>query len=163
MSDLTPAELASFAAVWNETAVLRWLGFRLIFPEGRRVVVELSDVKPGHRGGKGSNAINGGVLAAMYDFAIGCCSVVSPPLRRSATTQLSMSFERAVRGDLARCEAAVDRATKNLLFVSARITDEQGNVCSRATGLVSLLEGVSYEDWMFALGPTVSPGVEAGR
>ncbi len=153
MSDLSSAELASFAAVWNETAVLRWLGFRLAFPGDKRVIVLLSDVKPGHRGGKGTDAINGGVLAAMFDFAIGCCSVVSPPLRRSATTQLSMSFERAVRGDLAQCEAEVDRATKNLLFVSARIKDERGNICSRATGIVSLLEEVRLEDWVTALGP----------
>ncbi len=47
----------------------------------------------------------------------------------------------------------VDRATKNLLFVSARIKDERGNICSRATGIVSLLEEVRLEDWVTALGP----------
>ena len=156
-------ELGSFCAVWNETAVIRWLGFRLAFSGGSKAIVELSDVKPGHRGGKGSDAINGGALAAMYDFAVGCCSMIAPPLRRSATTQLSMNFERAVRGNLARCEAVIERETKHLLFVSARITDAEGNVCSRATGIVSLGVETTYDQWIEALGPRLAENGWTGR
>ena len=65
--------------------------------------------------------------------------------------QLNMSFERAVRGAGARCEAVIERAAGTLLFVSARITDGDGLVCARCSGLVALGKAVSLEDWTRSL------------
>lgn len=145
---LTKEQLARFADTWNQSAMLQWLGFTMEFPSTDIARVSIAKVHAGHRGGKGTSAVNGGALAALYDFAIGCVAVIAPPpLRRSATAQISVSFERAVRGDKVVCEARIDRATKNLIFASAHILDEKGQICSHATGLVSLGEPVDYEEW----------------
>jgi uncharacterized protein (TIGR00369 family) len=133
----TADELARLASLWNQAEVLRHLGLRISFhPE--RVVVELPEVRDEHRGGLGTSAVNGLVLAGMFDLAVGSTVVLVDTHRRSATVQLSMSFERAVFGGSARCEAVVDRAGQRTLFASARILDEQGQVCARCQGVVAI-------------------------
>ena len=91
-----------------------------------------------HRGGLGTSAVNGLVLAGMFDLALGSTVVLVHPHRRSATIQLSMSFERAVFGNSARCEAVIDRLGQRTLFASARILDEQGVVCARCQAVVAV-------------------------
>jgi acyl-coenzyme A thioesterase PaaI-like protein len=144
---LTQAQLDAFAASWNEGAVVRHHGFLISYPRGERAVITLAEVQEHHRGGLGADAVNGGILASMFDFAIGCTSVLAPPLRRSATIQISMSFERAVRGDSVRCEARIERTTGTLLFVTAEAIDAKEVVCSRATGIVSLGKPIDLDGW----------------
>ena len=77
--------------------MLRHQGMRVAF-QPDRVVVELPEVRPEHLGGLGTSAVNGMVLAGLFDLAVGSTVVLVDPRRRSATVQLSMSFERAVFG-----------------------------------------------------------------
>ncbi len=148
---LSQEELDRFAAGWSATPVLGYFGFQLSFPERARVEIVIDPLREGQRGGLGTAAANGGIIAATYDFAIGCVPLLVPPLRRSATVQLSMSFERALRGSRLRCVARLDRATKELVFASASMFDEQGQECSRATGLVKLGHEVAFDEWLRAL------------
>ncbi|HZN93318.1 MAG TPA: hypothetical protein VFB81_11475, partial [Myxococcales bacterium] len=56
------------------------LSATLSFPEpGDRVLVRIDPVLPLHRGGMGTDAINGGMLAAMFDFVIGMTRRWSTP------------------------------------------------------------------------------------
>ncbi|MFT3696727.1 MAG: PaaI family thioesterase [Kofleriaceae bacterium] len=145
------ADLDDFARGWNQTDVLRYLGFHMAFPDQRTVEVSLPKVMGQQRGGKGTDAINGGILAALYDFALGATSLLVVPIRRSATVQLSMSFEKAVRGNSARCVARVDRSTKNLVFSAAELYDEAGTMCSRAQGVISLGAPTTLAEWRDAI------------
>ncbi|HEY0250533.1 MAG TPA: PaaI family thioesterase [Kofleriaceae bacterium] len=120
------ADLDDFARGWNQSDTLKYLGFEMVFPDTASVEVRLPKVSGPQRGGKGTDAINGGILAALYDFALGATSLLLLPTRRSATVQLSMSFEKAVRGNSARCVARMDRATKHLIFAAAELYDEAG-------------------------------------
>ena len=96
-----PDVLALYTAAFNESAPFKALGLQLSFPNAEEVQLDLT-VRAEHRGGLGTDAVNGGVLAAMFDFAIGCTPALIDPTRRTATLQLSMSFERPVRGDRVR-------------------------------------------------------------
>jgi uncharacterized protein (TIGR00369 family) len=103
------------------------------------VVVTIPGVRPEHRGGLGmASAINGAVIAALFDLALGCTPALLDPTKRCATLQLSMSFQRPLTGDSVRAEAEIDSHGKNTLFASARILDGQGAVCARAQGVVRL-------------------------
>jgi acyl-coenzyme A thioesterase PaaI-like protein len=133
----TPEELDAVARLWNESQILRHLGLRIRF-EPSKVVVELPEVRPEHLGGLGTTAVNGLVLAGMFDLALGSTVVLVDPHRRSATVQLSMSFERAVSGNSARCEAVIDRVGQRTLFASARILDEKGGICARCQAVVAM-------------------------
>ena len=146
----TADELTRLASLWNQSEVLRNLGLRIGF-QPDRVVVDLPEVRAEHLGGLGTSAVNGLVLSGMFDLAVGSTVVLVDPRRRSATVQLSMSFERAVFGRSARCEAWVDRAGQRTLFASARILDEQGQVCARCQGVVAVSRQTLE-------GPQLNPG-----
>jgi uncharacterized protein (TIGR00369 family) len=140
----TLEELARAADFLNRSAPLAHAGLRLSFPSTELVVAELPEVKPEHRGGLGTSAVNGGVLAAVFDLVTGCTALLVNAKQRSATVQLSMSFERAVFGDSLRAEARIDTRGQRTLFASARLLDAQGQVCARCQAVVALTRaGVS--------------------
>ena len=134
----TVEELARAAKLLNATTPMRHAGFRVSFPTTDLVVAEVPAVGSEPRGGLGTSAVNGGVLAALFDLVTGCTAALVDPRRRSATVQLSMSFERPVVGDSLRAEARIDRRTRRTLFASARILDGRGQVCARCQAIVAL-------------------------
>src|SRR3954449_5560493 len=109
MSD-TPAgrptreQLETYARRFNENIALQAFGLRMDPPGNDRVIIRLDPILPPHRGGLGTSAVNGGVLAAIFDLAIGSTPALIDPTRRTATMQLSISFEKPVHGDRLSCE-----------------------------------------------------------
>lgn len=136
----TADQLARYANEFNESQTLQHFGVKLSFPEGERVRILLDPIRPEQRGGLGSDAVNGGILAAMFDLAIGCTPALLDPTKRNATTQLSIFFERPLRGRAMIAEAWINSAGKVLLYASAEIKDVEGQVCARATGMVRLTD-----------------------
>ena len=134
----TLEQLARYSEAFNQSATLAHFGMKVRFPNIDTVEVLLDPVRPEQRGGMGSDAINGGVLAAMFDLVIGCSPALVDPTRRSATVQLSMNFMSAVRGDRISARAQITRAGEKLIFAAASIYDAQGLECASATGLSRL-------------------------
>jgi len=132
----TAEQLARYAELFNASTALNLFGVRLSFPDNETVRVDIDPVKPEHRGGLGTDAVNGGVLAAIFDLAIGCTPALLDPTRRNATIQLSMSFERATRGDSLSALAWIDRAGETLMFSTAVIRDASGDECARCQGVL---------------------------
>ena len=106
----------------------------------------------GQRGGLGTDAVNGGVLAAIFDLVIGCTPALVDPSRRSATVHLSMSFMRAVRGNKVVARAKIDRAGELLLFASAQIFDEKDVLCATCNGMSRL----SDLPWLSGESPAIN-------
>jgi uncharacterized protein (TIGR00369 family) len=131
-------QLARYSAAFNQSATLSHFGMKVTFPDLDTVEVVLDPVLPAQRGGMGSDAVNGGVLAAMFDLVIGCAPALVDPTRRSATVQLSMNFLNAARGDRLVARAHVTRAGERLVFAAATLLDAQGQECASATGLSRL-------------------------
>jgi acyl-coenzyme A thioesterase PaaI-like protein len=131
--------LAEQAQRWNAHASLRALGAELSYPNGSAVRIEVNQISPALRGGLGDDAVvNGGALSAVCDLIIGSTSALVE-MSSSATVQLSIRFERPLRGERIVGEARVDHHTGRTLFASAEIRDELGNVCVRCQGIVALL------------------------
>lgn len=131
-------QLARYAEAFNQSATLAHFGMKVRFPNVDTVEVVLDPVQPQQRGGLGSDAVNGGVLAAMFDLVIGCAPALVDPTRRSATVQLSINFMSAVRGDNILARSHVTRAGQKLIFAAASIFDGAGQECASATGLSRL-------------------------
>jgi uncharacterized protein (TIGR00369 family) len=148
----TQEQLDRYAEQFNQSQTMRFFGARLSFPQGQKVVISLPEVRPEHRGGLGTAAINGGILSALFDYAIGCTPALKDPTRRAATMQLSISFERPVLGDSIRAEATIDSAGTSTLFASARMYDAQGQVCARCQGVVKL----SRMKWASGQSPAIN-------
>ncbi len=134
----SPQQLERYAELFNESVTLKYFGVRIAFPEGKRVEIRLDHIRPEHRGGLGTSAVNGGVLAALFDLAIGCTPALVDPTKRTATMQLSISFEKPVFGDSLRVESKVNSVGKSILFATAKIFDSQGTECARCQGVVRI-------------------------
>lgn len=146
------ALLRRYAEGFNASETLRYFNATLSFPSEELVRATIDPILDSQRGGLGSEAVNGAILAGMFDLVIGCAAALVQPTKRAATMQLSMNFERAVRGDRLVAEAWVDRATRSVLFASAHIKDERGQVCAHAQGLVHL----SDKPWKDGGSPAVN-------
>lgn len=146
-----PRELLErYAQSFNDT--LQPMNAKLSFPEPPdRVLVRIDPILTLHRGGLGTSAVNGGVLAALFDLVIGTTPALLDPTRRTATVQLSMSFERPVMGDWFSAEGWIDRVGSALIFSSAVVKNAQGVVCSRCTGLVKMSQKAWTPGWKLGI------------
>jgi uncharacterized protein (TIGR00369 family) len=144
------ALLQRYADDFNRSGLLHPFGARLSFaPGARRSIISVDQVLPVMRGGLGTAAVNGGVLAALFDVALGTAASLLDPLRATATVQLSMRFERPVTGDSLRCEGWVEQGGKSLVFTAAHVLDAAGEICARAEGVVR----VSQKPWAKGASP----------
>ena len=137
----TLESLQALADVWNSSPPMRHLGARLEFDRVDRVRAVIDPVKPYHRGGMGTDAVNGPVLAGLFDLAIGTVGWLTRPDSRSATVTLAMTFLRPTRGNRVVVEARLLRAGTNLTFAAAEVFDERGEVTARCDGSVTVARG----------------------
>ncbi len=149
----TPETLAAYAAAFNGSATLQHFGVTIDFPSLERVRATIHPLRQELRGGLGSDAaVNGGVLAAMFDLVLGCCAALVDPTKRTATMQLSMSFMRPLVGSRLLAEAWIDRAGRDTLFCSASIAGDSGEIVARAQGVVKL----TGRPWLDGASPAIN-------
>ncbi len=137
--------LNALAKTWNDSPPMRQLGARLDFTRVDRVRAVLDPVQPFHRGGMGTDALNGAVLAGLFDLAIGAVGRLTRPETRSGTVSLSMLFFKPTRGDRVAVEGRLLRSGMNLIFATAEIFDGNGEVTARCDGTVAVAHG-RFED-----------------
>ncbi|MDB6002052.1 MAG: hypothetical protein JWP52_3751 [Rhizobacter sp.] len=121
---------------WNEKAFMRWAGLRVLSAEAGVAVLELA-VQDHHRGGGGTRAVNGAILAYMHDVVQGVAisSLVGPEVLRMATLNLAVDYPRLlVCEERALVEARVLRLGATIAFCDSEFRDAGGNVCSRCHG-----------------------------
>ena len=99
------------------------------------------------RGGGGSaDVINGGVIAYMFDAALGCAiasaNLARPEMRsidprelRQSTINLDISYIEAAAGPRFEAHGQVVRAGRGMAFAEGRLLDADGRVCATAKGI----------------------------
>jgi acyl-coenzyme A thioesterase PaaI-like protein len=133
--------LRALAEIWNAAPPMAHFGARLEFTRIDRVRAVIDPVQPFHRGGMGTEAINGVVLAGLFDLAIGTVGWLTRPESRSATVNLAMAFFRPTQGERIVAEARLVRAGMNLIFAAAEIADAAGEVTARCDGICAVALG----------------------
>ena len=137
----TLESLRSLARAWNESPPMQRFGARLEFERLDRVRAVVDPVEPYHRGGMGTDAVNGVVLAGLFDLIIGTVGFLTRPDTRSATVSLAMTFLRATRGDRVVVEGRAIRIGTTLTFAAAEVFDGSGRVTARCDGTVAVAAG----------------------
>jgi uncharacterized protein (TIGR00369 family) len=103
-------------------------------------VLEL-DVEEHHRGGGGSEAVNGAIAAYAFDCALGTASASTwdDDVRAQVTVTMNVNYLRMARAErLLRLTAEVAQRGRSLVFVSGELLDENGETCATATGTYRL-------------------------
>ena len=138
--------LQALARTWNGAPPMKQIGVRLDFTRVDRVRAVIDPVQPFHRGGMGTDAVNGAVLAGLFDLAIGTVGWLTRPETRSATVTLAMTFLRPTRGDRIAVEARLLRGGMNLIFAAAEIFDAENQVTARCDGTCAVAMGKFSEN-----------------
>lgn len=141
--------LGTLAEVWNAGPPMKHFGARLEFTRIDRVRAVIDPVQPFHRGGMGTDAVNGVVLAGLFDLVIGTVGWLARPEARSATVNLAMAFLRPTRGDRVVAEARLVRSGLNLIFAAAEITDGAGEVTARCDGTCAVAHGKTDSEQIY--------------
>lgn len=138
---LSPTELEEFAVEWNEHPGMRHMGARLDLSTPGLVRTVVDPILPEHRGGLGTEAVNGAMIAGLFDLVIGLSGYLQTAGRRAGVAQLSIQFLRPVLGDRFEVIGRPVRAGKTLVFATAELIDERGVPCARCDGIVAVAGG----------------------
>jgi len=144
---LSPEVVAAFWQRWGSNTFLSAQGLELELGDAGRVVVHLRAPTAVQRGGGGSaDVINGGVIAYMFDAALGCAiasaNLARPEMRsidphelRQSTINLDISYVEAAAGPRFEAHGQVVRAGRGMAFAEGRLLDSDGRVCATAKGI----------------------------
>ncbi|NOJ24169.1 PaaI family thioesterase [Vibrio coralliilyticus] len=125
----------------NELPLFKALGFRIVHLDETSVVLHLDEENPCYRGGFGvlqNVGVNGSVICAALEAAIGVCGYASLGHQPAGVIEFSAKILRIVRGGSPFIKAQVDRKSASLAFVSATLESARGGVCAQASGICAL-------------------------
>lgn len=139
---LGSARTAEQRQIWqdqvNAAPFTRQLGLRVDMADPQLLCVHLDQIRPYHRGGLGTPAVNGAILSAMFDIGLGLAGGQQYPERPTGTIDLSIKLMKPTLGPQLRLYAwAVERRT-NVVFVEAELHDDTNGVTLIGQGLVGV-------------------------
>jgi uncharacterized protein (TIGR00369 family) len=123
---------------WNEHPGMRHMGARVSISEDGTVHAVIDPLQPYHRGGLGTEAVNGAVIAGVFDLVIGLAGYQHTLERRAGVAQLNIHYLRPVEGDRLDVAGRPVRVGRNLVFAAAELRDERGVLCATADGIVAV-------------------------
>jgi uncharacterized protein (TIGR00369 family) len=131
---------ADFMERWNASAFWTWPGARLeeVRPGYARAVLT---VQPQHRGGGGTQALNGGIMAYLFDGLVSAAarSVAGEGYKALSTVSLQIQYRKLLEVQSeAVAIAEVASAGKSTVFVEARILNDAGEACAVCSAIVRL-------------------------
>lgn len=127
-----------------------WAGLRIIEAKDGHSTLEL-DVQHHHRGGGGTDAVNGGIVAYMFDGLLGTAvrSIWTDDIVGQVTITLNIQYQRMIAAKHRIVgHGRVVRAGSSIVFVEGEVLDESGQVAAECTGIYRIFrkkEGAKLE------------------
>ncbi|MGE3726077.1 MAG: PaaI family thioesterase [Candidatus Sericytochromatia bacterium] len=135
---LSAEECQEMARLWNANPVLQMMGVKIDLSSPDAIRARIDPLLPQHRGGLGSDAVNGAVISGLFDLMIGLVGIVNSQKHRTGTVQLNIQFVRPLRGAVLLAESRLTKAGKALVFARSEIRDQAGNICASCEGIASV-------------------------
>lgn len=119
-SDTLDVQLVQF----NARQEIRWFGLQGLFQPPGEAMVYFKDARSGILGGGGTDAVNGGVIAAGFDGAFVLAGLGHYETNTVVTLELSIKFLDLAKNpqSLAWC-AHIVRTSKRFAFAEAKLID----------------------------------------
>jgi acyl-coenzyme A thioesterase PaaI-like protein len=130
-------EMESF---FNASIQLRHSGIRVDLTDISKPLVIIDEVQEYHKGGVGTEAVNGAVIAMLADLAIGLLGLSHYADGMTATSNLSINYIKPLMAKKVTVQAEATEVVGKRIFGIVRVMNETGEVCSYATG--SLAKGI---------------------
>jgi len=134
---LDDATRSQVAARMNALASMRMIGARFDLADPHVVRLGLAEVAEHHLGGLGSRAINGAVIAGLFDAALGVAGTLQFGGQRAGTVELSIKLMRPAFEAPIEVLSIALKHSPHLAFTEAELYAE-GRLCAVASGIVAL-------------------------
>lgn len=134
---LDDSERHAWAEQFNRLPAVRAFETAIDLSNPSIVRVALDTVRKHHLGGLRLRAVNGAVLAGLFDCALGVAGTLQFRDKRAGTCELSMKFMRAVFDSPIEVFAACVKRTDTLAFTESALYSN-GRLCATATGMVAV-------------------------
>ena len=121
----------------NGLASMRMIGARVDLADPLVVRIGLAEVAEHHLGGLGTRAVNGAVIAGLFDAALGVAGTLQFGGRRAGTVELSIKLMRPAFEAPLEVLAIALKHSPHLAFTEAELHAE-GRLCAVASGIVAL-------------------------
>lgn len=125
---------------WNDALFMKWAGMRITGAKDGQATIELQ-VEEHHRGGGGTQAVNGGIISYMLDTVLGAAvhSTWNDGVVAQVTVHLDVSYLTLVRAEsVVRGKAQVTRTGRSTVFVEGEIFTGDGDLGATGTGVYHL-------------------------
>ncbi|MFN8671921.1 MAG: PaaI family thioesterase [Candidatus Sericytochromatia bacterium] len=136
--NLTQEERITIQNNWNNHISLKAMGVRLDLSDDLALKCFIDKVNDFHRGGMGTEAVNGAVLSALFDLTIGLVGYINSNNKRTGTVQMNINFLRPLKGNKVIAEGKLIKKGKSLIFARAEVFDENNELCAFADGISSV-------------------------
>ena len=126
---------------WNDKLYMQWAGLRMLEVQDGRSQLELT-IEPHHRGGAGTEAINGAILSYMHDIAQGAAvrSLLPPAQNALATINLHIDYLELLHAERTLVAVGkVVRLGRGIAFGESEVRDASGRLCTRCVGTFRVL------------------------
>jgi acyl-coenzyme A thioesterase PaaI-like protein len=121
-------------AHFNHGNFVRHMGFSVSLVDPQQPRCSIKKHADFQLGGVGQDFVNGGVIAAMFDFVIGLTALRFASLGNFATTNVNISLIRPVKQSGAYATAKCNRQIGRRLLVESVLFDGEDNPCCHANG-----------------------------
>ena len=126
---------------FNASVQLKQMHLRIDLSNPAQPMVWIDQVQEMHKGGVGTEAVNGAVIAMLVDLAIGLLGVRHYAEGMTATSNLNINYVKPLLAKKVMVRAEETEVIGKRIFGIARVMNEKGEVCAYATG--SLAKGIS--------------------
>ncbi len=130
---------------WNNKLYMQWAGLRMLEAQEGRARLELA-IEEHHRGGAGTQAVNGAILSYMHDIVQGAAvrSLLPPAQNALATINLHIDYVELLRAErTVIAEGRVVRLGRGIAFGESDVRDASGRLCTRCVGTFRVLSHVA--------------------
>lgn len=125
---------------FNASAQLKQMHIRVDLSDVKQPQVCIDEVLEVHKGGIGTEAVNGAVIALLVDLAIGLLGIRHYAEGMTATSNLNINYVKPLMATKVVVRAEETEVIGKRIFGIARVMNEKGEVCAYATG--SLASGI---------------------
>ncbi|MBB4132048.1 MULTISPECIES: PaaI family thioesterase [unclassified Xanthomonas] len=137
-----------FHDVLDRSPLFQSLGLSVVTLSADSVCLAIAEPHPTHGGAFGDltqPGINGAVLCAALEAAIGLCGHAALGHTPAGVIELSVKLLRQVRRLPCQVTARLERQAPGLAFASAVLTNARGTPCALASGIVVATRGAAAE------------------
>ena len=127
--------------IFNRSGQLKHMGARVDLTQPESPVAVIDEVADIHKGGFGSDAVQGGIIAGLAELALGLLGLMHYKDGMTATAQITVHYLKPFRTKSITARAFTQKVVGNRIFGTVELMNDRNEICAIVYG--ALAKGIS--------------------